>query len=314
MTFGQKAIAYAQLLRVSNVLTALADVWMGVIVARSALTPPVTCGLLSLASVSLYLSGMVLNDLFDAARDARERPERPIPSGRVSRSVAAWIGGGLMLGGLAFAAAASWVEHSGLPLTVAGGLAACVVAYNAGLKSTPLGPLAMAACRVANVALGMSVGTGELFSDSGQGPFPAPLIYIAPGVLLYIAGLTWFARTEEATSHRGTLGAASLVMLSGLAVFAAGPTWLGIGPPLAVDENGWLLLWLVIGMLVARRLAAALLQPDPTHVQGAVVNALQTVITINAALAWGYAGPQWGLAVLALLPPTMLLGYFIRQT
>ena len=27
---------------------------------------------------------MVLNDVFDAEVDARERPERPIPSGRVS--------------------------------------------------------------------------------------------------------------------------------------------------------------------------------------------------------------------------------------
>ena len=34
----------------------------------------------------LYAAGMVLNDAFDAELDARERPERPIPSGRISRS------------------------------------------------------------------------------------------------------------------------------------------------------------------------------------------------------------------------------------
>ena len=43
---------------------------------------------LLLSSAGLYLGGMVLNDVFDARLDAVERPERPIPSGRVSiRSV-----------------------------------------------------------------------------------------------------------------------------------------------------------------------------------------------------------------------------------
>ena len=42
--------------------------------------------LLLLLGVSLtYVGGMILNDAFDAAVDARERPSRPIPSGRISR-------------------------------------------------------------------------------------------------------------------------------------------------------------------------------------------------------------------------------------
>ncbi len=36
------------------------------------------------ASTLLYASGVVLNDVFDLRRDARERPERPLPSRRVS--------------------------------------------------------------------------------------------------------------------------------------------------------------------------------------------------------------------------------------
>ena len=36
---------------------------------------------------------MVLNDVFDAEVDAREQPDRPIPSGRVSRRAAALLAG-----------------------------------------------------------------------------------------------------------------------------------------------------------------------------------------------------------------------------
>ncbi|WP_235934646.1 UbiA family prenyltransferase, partial [Agromyces humi] len=40
--------------------------------------------LLPLASVFLYSGGMALNDYADRRLDAVERPERPIPSGRIS--------------------------------------------------------------------------------------------------------------------------------------------------------------------------------------------------------------------------------------
>ncbi len=33
---------------------------------------------------ALYLVGLVLNDLFDLATDRRERPNRPLPSGRIA--------------------------------------------------------------------------------------------------------------------------------------------------------------------------------------------------------------------------------------
>src|SRR5690606_7298532 len=39
---------------------------------------------LIIATIGLYGGGVVFNDVFDADLDARERPERPIPSGKVS--------------------------------------------------------------------------------------------------------------------------------------------------------------------------------------------------------------------------------------
>ncbi|MGH8867700.1 MAG: UbiA family prenyltransferase, partial [Actinomycetes bacterium] len=43
---------------------------------------------LAAASTLLYWSGMALNDWADRTVDAKERPERPVPSGRVPAGVA----------------------------------------------------------------------------------------------------------------------------------------------------------------------------------------------------------------------------------
>ena len=83
---------YLELLRPANVVTALADVLAGYAVAglgdRRALY-----WLLG-ATACLYAGGVVLNDVFDRDIDRRERPERPIPSGRVSVAAASALGCG----------------------------------------------------------------------------------------------------------------------------------------------------------------------------------------------------------------------------
>ena len=47
----------------------------------------------------LYCGGMVWNDYFDVEQDRRERPFRPLPSGRIAPSEAVRLGIGLFAGG-----------------------------------------------------------------------------------------------------------------------------------------------------------------------------------------------------------------------
>ena len=105
---------------------------------------------LTASSVCLYWAGMALNDYADRQLDAVERPERPIPSGRVSPGTALGVATGLTAGGLGIAAAAGGKRA----LRVAVPLAATVWAYDFALKATPLGPVAMAATRALDVLLG----------------------------------------------------------------------------------------------------------------------------------------------------------------
>src|SRR5690349_2645872 len=99
---------YFQLVRLPNFPTALADIALAALAAQAVQDEPLyrhlpAFLLLCLASACLYCGGMVWNDFFDVEQDKRERPFRPIPSGRVSRQTAAVLGGLLLAAGVAFA-------------------------------------------------------------------------------------------------------------------------------------------------------------------------------------------------------------------
>jgi 4-hydroxybenzoate polyprenyltransferase len=135
----------AALVRLPAVLSVPGDILLG-----SAMTPPRrfgrTVGMVG-SSALLYLGGMALNDWADREIDARERPDRPIPSGRVSPTTALAVAAACTAGGITLARLARGLPVS-LPLAVA------VWAYDLALKQTAAGPVAMATCRTLDVLAG----------------------------------------------------------------------------------------------------------------------------------------------------------------
>ncbi len=111
---------------------------------------------LPLASVALHWAGMALNDWADRELDAVERPERPVPSGRVRPGTALGVGVTLTAAGLGLAA----VGDGRRGLRVAAPLAGAVWVYDTRLKGTVLGPAGMATCRALDVLLGAGHGAG----------------------------------------------------------------------------------------------------------------------------------------------------------
>src|SRR5687768_421090 len=97
---------FARLVRLPNVFTAIADICLGALVtgALPERLLPFLC--LLACSTTLYWAGMVWNDYFDINQDKRERPFRPLASGRVSLGSAFRLGTFLMIAGLGFAALA----------------------------------------------------------------------------------------------------------------------------------------------------------------------------------------------------------------
>ena len=282
--------AYAQLVRLPNVFTALADIAVGTL-ALQALRPGL--GLFA-ASACLYSAGMVWNDYFDVEQDRRERPFRPLPSGRVAPAAAVGLGATLMVLGVLFALLTS---RSSAVLAVA--IVAGIFLYDGWLKRTWAGPVGMGACRFLNVLLGFSAVPGAL---SG-GLLPALVVGT------YIVGVTWFARTEARASSRTALTGAAVVML--VALCLALPVPAPLPPGTASPLFPYLLV--ALGFLVGVPVVRAINQPVPARVQAAVKRAIFGLIVLDAVLATGLAGTA-GLAVLPLLLPALYLGRWIYST
>lgn len=298
--------SYAELLRLPNVFTAFADVLMGYLFTHETLAPGELGATLLAASGLLYLSGMVLNDVFDREIDAGERPLRPIPSGAISLGRARMIGFGFLLAGILLAWIASAQTGMPRPGLIGTLLAALIVGYNALVKHTPAGPVAMGGCRMLNVLLGMS---------AAPAPWQPVHWIVALGIATYVAGITWFARTEARRSSRPQLSMATAVMLAGIGLLAWFPNRAtGAEEPPITMPDGWYLFWAIIALLAVWRSSQAIVRPTPAMVQAAVKSGIMSLIVLDAACLLAVQGPFWAIVVISLLVPMMILGRWIYST
>lgn len=143
--------ALLKLMRISAWPTLLSNVlaaWWLTENASGRSAAPGLLPLLLLTGTCFYLAGMVLNDFFDVGIDARERPERPIPSGAVSRTEAGLFGFFLLFCGLIGTEICVAETESMLLRGVGWILAALIVGYDAFIKRIPvIGAAAMGCCR-----------------------------------------------------------------------------------------------------------------------------------------------------------------------
>lgn len=307
----------AQLVRLPNVFTAVSNILAAYFLTHADLGDWPTLVLLVASSSCLYLAGMVLNDVYDAAVDAVERPGRPIPSGRVSVEAASQFGWGLLAAGVLFAAASSVRLQLAAPVVVASLLAVCVWLYDGLLKRTPLAPIFMGLCRTLNVLLGLSPMATDLF---GWSPM---FLILAGGVGVYVVGITWFARGEALEgASRLRLAAALGVMLAGTALIGSFPGWrdaslVAAAEPLRAVQMGgaWVLLWVLFGFFTFRRAIVAVAAPEPEAIQAAVKQAIFSIVIYDAAICSAARDPRvYGLAILCLLIPMNVLGRWVYST
>jgi 4-hydroxybenzoate polyprenyltransferase len=141
----------AALVRLPAALSVPGDVLLGAAMAGRSMSGR-TLQLVGSSSL-LYLAGMALNDWADREVDAQDRPQRPIPSGRVTPSFALGLAVGLTAAGIGVAAASG---PRALAVTLP--LAGAVWTYDLALKDTAVGPLSMASCRTLDVLVGARAG------------------------------------------------------------------------------------------------------------------------------------------------------------
>lgn len=282
-----RARAWLELVRFPNLFTVPGDPLAGLFLSGGA------SGAAALAAVpaalALYAAGCVANDVADRAEDARERPGRPIPSGRVVPAAA--LAAALALG--AAGVAAAFLLGGRDAGAVAAGLAAAIALYTiAAKRSVFWGPLVMGLCRGLSVLLGAAAGGGM----AGPGGWLALGGAVVTGVA--VAAVTVVARRETAPGAVGPVRWApegvAFAGSVGLGVAAAGlglwafVTWLAF----AGAWTGW---WARVGLSLGRG------APVPP----AIGQFIRGLLLLQAGqIAWGAGPGLWvAVALVALCGP-----------
>ncbi|NEE03509.1 SCO3242 family prenyltransferase [Phytoactinopolyspora halotolerans] len=270
---------------------------------------------LPVASTCLYWAGMALNDYADRDLDRDERPERPIPSGRVRPEEALALAAGLTGAGLGVAAYAG----GRTALRVAVPLAAAVWTYDLAAKSTRAGPAVMAAARGLDVLLG-----------AGGRWRPAALPCLA--VTVHTAAVTGLSRGEV----HGASPAAAYTALVGTAAsagVAAVPRWRRWSSSSASSAaTSWsssssvssrsarVARWAGAGLagayaaVVGRSQAAAASNPDAATVRSATGSGVRGIIMLQSALAARAGAPGLAAGLLAAGPVARLASKVVSPT
>lgn len=181
----QRLTAWLELLRVPNLFSVPGDILGGACLTALLTQGTIPVGrvaLTVLASLCCYAGGVVQNDIVDEAEDWYHRPERPLPSRRITRQAAliGWficltisLGAGMLAGRKVL-----------LTLLVLHGL---VALYNLKLKKYLYrGSLAMGLCRGMNLFLGVVL--------IGWHPL---LLAVLAAETFYVTALTVLADSEN---------------------------------------------------------------------------------------------------------------------
>jgi 4-hydroxybenzoate polyprenyltransferase len=177
--------SYLSLTRPANLVTAIADILAGIAIAKYGISfdlNKMEWLLLIISTLGLYGGGVVFNDVFDAELDAIERPERAIPSGKISKQNAAIFGAILLFFGVSFAFLAS--NLSGIIAIIISILAVFYDKF--GKHHSIIGPINMGLCRGGNLILGISINPEAINKWWWLGIVP----------VIYIAAITMISRNE----------------------------------------------------------------------------------------------------------------------
>ena len=283
-------------MRPANIVTAVSDILAGIAISGFFLSSPEdhsSVVWLILSTMGLYGGGVVMNDVFDAGLDAIERPERPIPSGLISRREAATLGVSLLVAGVLFGFLASIVSG-----TLAFAIAVAAVIYDRWAKhDSVLGPLNMGVCRGLNLLLGISI-------------IPASVAghwYLAIVPIIYIAAITMISRGEVHGGKKMTMYAAGVLYIAAM----SGILYVSLQHGQAIGTALFILIW---AFMVFLPLKNAISKPEGRLIGRAVKAGVLALILMNAAWASAFGVTYLALIIILLLPLSILLARVFAVT
>jgi len=285
-------INYLQLMRAPAVFTAVSNILAAHLIVTNGNIQWLNLAILMLASAALYLAGMILNDCFDYQEDALDRPNRPLPAGRIALKTA-WSLGWLLLGsGVILASLVGYQQ-----LTIAIVLAAFIIIYNGYAKQTLIGTTVMAGCRYLNWLLGLSVL-----------PLQSTQFILALPIFIYVTALTLLSIVETSATKKNYLTASFIIMLAG--------SFLLLFIQLAIIKSTIVAPIVLFGlfMLIANRMLKTYQNFTPAQIQKTIKFLVMGIIPLDALLVLSSNHFLGAVSVLSFLIPSWLLARSIRVT
>ena len=186
--------------------------------------------LLGFSISCFYVGGMTLNDLWDRQWDRVHRPDRPIPSGRISVAMAT----GICLAFFGAAMASLLAAPSGWGLPAGALLLVAIMLYDHLHKRSRLGPYLMALCRFLTYPVTALALAGQL---------PWPVLAGAAAQFAYVLALTLVGRSRPPSGARAGRSMPLVpLLIAGISLVD--------GLVLALLASPWLLLAGVAGALL----------------------------------------------------------------
>lgn len=293
-----KLSAFVRMARPANILTAISDIIAGIAITGT-LTYLFTNDLtyvilLVIATSGLYGGGIVFNDIFDYETDTIHRPERVLPSGKITLIEAKIFGSSLFLIGIL---CAFWV--SVLSGMIAILITLLALSYDKYTKHRSiLGPINMGLCRSMNLFLGMSIINYTI----------PKLWFIGFIPLLFIAAITLVGQKEAHGNNKNSIikaiGLDILVVLFFIFLIFKGYLHLWETIP-------FLLFWFGINVLAKVK---AVKHNEPKHIKNAVKTGVLSLIPLNAIYVAGFSEWYYALLLMCLLPLSIKIAKYYAVT
>ena len=286
-----KFFDYLELVRIPAVFTAQADILAGFLIAgrfTADTRPPFLLLVLLLAASSFfYMAGMVLNDFFDFAVDCRERPRRPLPSGRIRKESALFLGIILVAAGILTTAQ---VNRASLITGLI--LAGLIILYNSCLKQRLwLGPVTMGGCRYFNFLLGFCL-------------VPLAVRHLLLPFLtgIFIFGVSVLSRLETKGGMPGFT-----ILISSASIAATFLLYWVYHLTNILPHNTGLILCLIWSVLSLGYVLRLLDKKTPADFQKTVQFLLLGLVLLNGIIAAGACPVYYSFIVWALVVPPLII-------
>ena len=272
--------------------------------------------ILGFSSVFLYVGGLITNDLFDFDIDKKERPNRPLPSGKINKNTTIFLS--FLFLGSGFLLALSMSLTSALVSVI---LVMMILSYNYKLKNGVLRPFLMGSIRALNVFYGSTSNNDFLqnsyFNGSSSMDYTilVNLLIATVAVFVHIFTLTLISTRETVVEIKKFKKLINLknVYVTYLSIFIF---ILSLGVIFLSNKILFLSFFIVflsaVTFIFFKKIKKENLESQ--DIQFIVKDMIILLILLDASFVTGTSGFYLGVITVSFLIPCIIIGKKVQMT